>query len=113
MAIGTIEETVMEGDIKDVVGVLMRVLDGGEVSLEELNDLSFNNEGEIGTALNEAYVKLREFAIDRDIRASDPEAERRMRARLQQCLDKIVNACDRSPRRTPRDTTSRAMRRAG
>jgi hypothetical protein len=103
----------MEGDIKDVVGVLMRVLGGGEVSLEELNDLSFNNEGEIGTALNEAYVKLREFALDRDIRASDPEAERRMRARLQQCLDKIVSACDRSPRRTLRDTTSRAIRRTG
>jgi hypothetical protein len=103
----------MDGDIEGVVGVLTRVLGGSDVSLEELNNLSFNSDGEIGTALNEAYVKLREFAIDRDIRANDPEAERKMRARLQQCLEKIDRACDRSPQRAPRDTMASAVRRAG
>jgi hypothetical protein len=49
----------MERDIKDVIGVLMRVLDGGEVSHEELDELGFEADGELETALNEAYVKLR------------------------------------------------------
>jgi len=31
----------MERDIKDVVGILMRVLDGGEISSDELDDLGF------------------------------------------------------------------------
>jgi hypothetical protein len=30
----------MEPDIKDVIGVLMRILGGGDVSIEELDDLA-------------------------------------------------------------------------
>jgi hypothetical protein len=110
---GQSKEIAMEADIKDVVGILMRVLGGGDVSLEELNDLRFDTDGEIGSALTEAYVKLREFAIDRDLRLSDPKADRDLRADLQKRLDKIVRACDRAPRTAPRDRSSRAARSAG
>jgi hypothetical protein len=85
----------MERDIKEVVGILMRVLGGGEVSLAELDDLGFEAEGELQTALNETYVKLREFAHDRSLRAGDREFDRSMRSALQDCLDTIVDACDR------------------
>jgi hypothetical protein len=85
----------MERDIKDVIGVLMRALGGAEVSHAELDDLGFEAEGELQTALNEAYVKLREFAHDRPLRASDCELDRRMRSALQACLDRIVSTCDR------------------
>jgi hypothetical protein len=88
----------MERDIKDVIGVLMRVLDGGEVSQEDLDDLEFEADGELEEALNEAYVKLREFASDRDLRLRDPKVDRGMRSDLQACLDKIVRACDRTSR---------------
>ena len=40
----------------------MRVLDGGEVLPAELNDLDFEAEGELAAALNEAFIKLQEFA---------------------------------------------------
>jgi hypothetical protein len=65
---------VMERDIKDVIGVLMRVLEGGEISHDELDDLAFEADGELETALNEAYVKLREFANDREPQAGSKHA---------------------------------------
>ena len=86
----------MERDVKDVIGILMRVLDGGEVSHDELDDLAFEAEGELEVALNEAYVELREFANDRELRMKDPERDRNMRSQLRVRLDNIVTACDRS-----------------
>ena len=85
----------MERDVKDVVGILMRVLDGGEISQSELDDLAFEAEDALEIALNEAYVELREFANDRDLRLNDPVKDRTMRSRLQTCLDNIVKASER------------------
>jgi hypothetical protein len=85
---------VMERDIKDIIGVLMCVLDGGEISHEELDDLAFEADGELETALNEAYVKLWEFANDRNVRLNDLKMDRNMRSELKECLDNIVKACD-------------------
>ena len=82
----------MERDIKDVIGILMRALDGGDVSHEDLDDLAFEADGKLETALNEAYVKLREFANDRDLRLNDDEVNRPMRLDLRDCLDAIVKA---------------------
>ena len=82
----------MERDTKDVIGILMCVLNGGEVSHQELDDLAFEADGELETALNGAYVKLREFANDRDLRLNDHEIDRAMRVDLQDCLDTIVKA---------------------
>jgi hypothetical protein len=77
---------------RDVIGVLMRVLDGGEVLPAELDDLDFEAEGELAAALNEAFIKLQEFAYDRDLRQSDPARDRAMRAELPACLERIVKA---------------------
>jgi hypothetical protein len=85
----------MARDLKEVIGVLMRVLDGGEVSQTELADLSFDAEGELQAALTDAYIKLLEFAHDHDLRLRDQDADRAMRAQLKTCLDRIVEACDR------------------
>jgi hypothetical protein len=82
----------VERDIKDIVGVLMRVLGGGEVLPAELNDLEFEAEGELAAAVNEAFIKLQEFVCDRDLRQSDPARDRTMRAELQACLEQIVKA---------------------
>jgi len=76
----------VERDIKEVIGTLMRALGGGEISREEVEDLAFEATGELQTALNEAYIKLLEFAYDCDARRIDGE----MRVELQQSLDKIV-----------------------
>jgi len=85
----------MDRDIKDVIGVLMRVLGGDEISARDLDDVGFEADGEIETALNEAYAELQAFVHDRDLRRNDPALDRAMRSRLQGCLDKIVSACDR------------------
>ncbi len=85
----------MERDIKDVIGALMRILGGGEMSRDELEDLGFEADGELQAALNAAYIKLLEFVHDRDVRRSDPEVDRAMRSALQECLDRIVGVCDR------------------
>lgn len=72
----------------------MRVLDGDEVRESELSDLGFEAEGDLETALNEAYVQLGEFARALDLRRMDPDVDLRMRADLQVCLDRIVKACE-------------------
>jgi hypothetical protein len=96
----------MERDIKDVIGILMRVLDGGEISHGELDDLAFEANGELETALNEAYIKLREFANDWDLRLNDLKMDRGMRFELQDCLDNIVKACEPASRSALRDALS-------
>ena len=98
----------MERDIKDVVGVLMRVVGGSEVSHEDLDDVVFEADGELEEALNEAYVKLRTFANDRDLRRNDPKLDHDMRAALQECLDNIVRVCDRTSGAAARDPSSSA-----
>jgi hypothetical protein len=100
-------EVAMGRDIKEVVGILMRVLDGGEVTLDELNHVSFDAEGALEDALNAATIKLREFASDRELRLGDRKLDRAMRAELQDCLDRIVRACDRDSRMALRDAMSK------
>jgi hypothetical protein len=90
----------MDRDIKDVIGVLMRILDGAEVSHEELNDLAFEADGELETALNEACVKMHEFANDCDLRRHDLSRDRGMRFELKVCLDNIVRASNLASRLT-------------
>ena len=90
---------------KEIVGVLTRVLNGGEVSLAELAELSFVAESELRAALLEAHVNLLEFACHRDLRSRDATADRAMRAELETCLERIAEVCDRaSP--APRSTVS-------
>ena len=85
-------------DVKEVVGVLMRVLDGEEVTQAEVEELGFEGEGDVQAALHDAYIKLLEFAHDRDARQKDRAADQAMRERLQACLNRIVAACDREAR---------------
>jgi hypothetical protein len=84
----------MERDVKEVVGVLMRLLDGGETSADELQELGFEAAGELQAALNTAYIKLLEFCHDRELRLADQNLDRRMRLELQEVLDRIVKAYD-------------------
>ena len=85
----------MEQDIKEVIGVLMRILDGGEISRDEVEDLAFEATGELQTALNETYIELLEFAYDHDARRCDQKLDREMRF-MQRSLDKIVHLSDPS-----------------
>ena len=89
----------MHRDIKEIVGVIMRVLGGGGISRAEVMDLSFDAEGDLLDALNEGYIELLEFAHDREEHGND-EAYLKARGRLQDCLDKIISACDRLPGET-------------
>ena len=82
----------MDRNVKDVVGTLMSVLDGAEVTHEELDDLAFEADGALETALNAGYVKLREFANDRSLRQKDPKMDQSMRSELKDCLENIVRA---------------------
>lgn len=84
----------MTRDVKEIVGVLMRVLDGGEVSHDQLMELSFEAEGELQSVLNQAYIALLEFSHDQELRLRDVVLDREMRSRLQTCLDQIIAAWD-------------------
>jgi hypothetical protein len=83
-----------ERDLKEVIGTLMRVLNGGTVSRADVEDLSFDATGELQAALNDAFIKLLEFAFDCDNGKTAPDAA--TIADLQVCLDRIVRAADRT-----------------
>jgi hypothetical protein len=87
----------MHRDLMEIARVLMRVLSGGEVSPAELAHMSFMPESELRAALYEAYAGLVEFALQHDLRSRDAAADRAMRAELEMCLERIVDACDRVP----------------
>jgi hypothetical protein len=85
-------------DVKEVIGVLMRVLDGEEVTQAEVEELGFEGEGDVQAALNDAYITLLQFVHDHAARQKDRAADAAMRESLQACLDRIVAACDREAR---------------
>lgn len=80
----------MTNDIKELLGALMRVVGGGEISRAEVEDLAFDPAGEQGALLNEAYIELLEFAYDQEARLSDHELDGAMRARLEATLNRIA-----------------------
>jgi hypothetical protein len=84
----------MNRDAKEIVGVLMQLLGGAEVAHDQLTELSFEADGELKRALNEAYIKIVEFAYDRELRVRDPALDRAMRGALQGRLDQIIAAWD-------------------
>ena len=84
----------MNRDAKEIVGVLMQLLGGAEVAYDQLTELSFEADGELQRTLNEAYIKIMEFAYDRELRVRDPALDRAMRGALQGCLDRIIAAWD-------------------
>jgi len=89
----------MQRDIKEVIGVLMRVIGGGEATREEVEELTFDADGDLRTATNEAFLKLMEFAYDRDERSKDAARDTAMRRELQAVLDELVRTADRQPPR--------------
>ena len=96
----------MNRDVKEIVGVVMHVLDGGEVSHDQLTELSFEADDELQIALNETYIKLVEFAHDRELRISDQSYDREMRSALQKCLDRVVVAWDEQSRMVLQDSST-------
>ena len=85
----------MDRYLKEIVEVLMRVIEGGEVSPAELAELSFLMESELRAVLLDAYVDLLEFAQHRDLRRGDAAADRAMRAQLMTSLKRIGELCVR------------------
>ena len=81
-------------DVKEMVGLLMRALDHAEITGAEVLDLGFEADGELLAVLNEAYVHLREFVRDRDLRLSDRELDQKECEALQDSLNKIVQLCE-------------------
>jgi hypothetical protein len=72
----------------------MRVLDGAEISRDDVLALEFEADGELLAAVNKAYVKLLEFAHDRELRLADRHLDERERAALQNVLNEIARLSD-------------------
>jgi hypothetical protein len=85
-------------DVKDLIGVIMRVLDGAEISEDDVLDLEFEADGELLAALNDAYIKLLEFVHDRELRINDRRLDQEARATLQDVLREIVRLSDAESR---------------
>ena len=81
-------------DVKEMVGLLMRALDHAEITEEEVLDLEFEADSELLGALNEAYIHLLEFVLDRDRRSSDRELDQKECEALQDSLNQIVQLCE-------------------
>ena len=90
-----VSKSAMAHDVKELIGILMRVLDNAEITEDEVHDLEFEAEGELLTALNDTFVELLAFVHDRERRLADPGLDQRERALLQDCLNRIVTLCDR------------------
>jgi hypothetical protein len=71
-------------DIKELIGTLMRVIDGAENSEDDVTKLDFEADGELMIALNAAYIQLLEFVHDHDLRLADRDADSRERRTLQE-----------------------------
>ena len=77
-------------DVKEMIGVIMRVLDHAEIAEGEVRDLAFEADGELLDALNDAYIKLLEFVHDRALRERDAALDDQERASLRDALNRIV-----------------------
>jgi predicted transcriptional regulator len=80
-------------DIKELIGTLMRVVDGAEISEDDLSNLHFEADDELMVVLNAAYIQLLEFVHDRDLRLADRNVDAEKREALQESLNKIVELC--------------------
>jgi hypothetical protein len=81
-------------DVKEMIGIIMRVLDRAEIAEAEVLDLDFEAEGELLAVLNDAYIKLLEFVHDRDLRRTNPDLDGKQRLVLQDSLNRVVQLCD-------------------
>jgi hypothetical protein len=81
-------------DVKELIGIVMRVLDHAEIAEAEVLDLEFEAEGELLATLNDTYIKLLEFVHDRDLRRANPDLDRKQRSVLKSSLNTIVQLCD-------------------
>jgi hypothetical protein len=81
-------------NVKDVIGVIMRVLDGAEFSKTMCSTLSSEAEGELLAALNDGYIKLLELAHDHEQRLGDHHLDARERATLHHVLNEVVRLSD-------------------
>lgn len=77
-------------DIMEVVGAIMFVLAGAELPVAYVEGLKFDATGELESAMNEAFIKLLEFAHDHDLRATNLALDGEMRSALQRSLEKIA-----------------------
>lgn len=87
----------MHRDLKEVVGVLMRVVGGGEVTPEEVVDLGFEADGDLDMALNDAYIKLLEFSYDYRMRCGNSQLDHDARAGLKAALERLVVLAGEEP----------------
>jgi hypothetical protein len=72
---------------------LIRVIDGAEISEENVLNLDFEADSELMIALNAAYIRLLEFVHDRDLRLADRNVDAGERKALRESLKKIVELC--------------------
>jgi hypothetical protein len=97
-------------DITELVGVLMRIVGGGETSIDEVEALNFDCADYLRPTLDEAFIKLLEFAHDRELRARDTGLDLAARSELDGLLDRIARLSE-TPGRHP--ITLRSAQRVG
>ncbi|MEA2835188.1 MAG: hypothetical protein QOG66_3390 [Methylobacteriaceae bacterium] len=85
-------------DVKELVGLLMRALDGQALTRAAVMDCAFEAEGELLEALNDAYIKLLQHAHDCEAQETDRLSEASERHReLQASLDRIILLYESAP----------------
>jgi hypothetical protein len=67
-------------DVSEVLAALLRIQEGGEISVEEVKRLKWNVDKNLGPLIQRIYRKLIMFADDEDIRSRDRDYDQSWRA---------------------------------
>jgi hypothetical protein len=77
-------------DVKELVGLLMRVVGGYEATVDEIEELEFIADEALEPIVNTAYIKLVEFAFDREERSNNPALDASARLELEGLLKELA-----------------------
>jgi hypothetical protein len=76
-------------EINQFIELTEKVLRRESVTLDEIESIRWQAEGELDREINKAWIKLQHYCFDSDIRAKDPEYERGLLTNLAWRLEQI------------------------
>jgi len=79
-------------NVEKVANLLLQVLDGKEISYDELHSATWTADGKLDEIARKAWLALQEWRADRDIRDSEPEYADARREKLQELLEQLQQA---------------------
>jgi hypothetical protein len=80
----------MKTDAETTIRLLRKAVAGQAVTREELEAIRWDESDPLAAVLDEAWIDLRIWITDEDIRKKDPQYEERWRGRLSGWLERLT-----------------------